>query len=163
MPWRNWPQSLSAPPGSPKRRKELQRRTPLKVDREKRREFLDRAQRSAAQSQKRRSISPAAPAQRMAVLGRPCLVCGEDQVVHPAHVISRGMCGEGADDPRAVVPMCPIHHRLYDDGKLSILEYLEPRFRVELAFAVERFGLISTLERVTNEGWRPVNPPMEAA
>ncbi len=85
-----------------------------------------------------------------------CLVCrGHAGACHPAHVIDRSLCGEGADDPRAVVPLCPEHHRAYDDGAggghLDLLPYLEPHHRDVLAFAVERVGLIATLRRVTND------------
>jgi transposase-like protein len=54
-----------------------------------------------------------------------------------------------------VVPLCPACHRAYDDERLSILEYLEPHWRTELAFAVERVGLMSALRRVTNSRWQP--------
>lgn len=103
---------------------------------------------------KPRAISPASPAQREAVRWKSCLVCA-GAPVHPAHLIDRSLCPTGADDALAVVALCPSHHRQYDDHELSILEYLEPHHRDELAFAVKRFGLISTLERVTGERWRP--------
>ena len=83
-----------------------------------------------------------------------CVVCGRDRfeaTIHPAHLIDRSLCPQGADDPRAVVPLCAEDHRRYDSGEISLLEYLEPRFRVELGFAVERFGLVNTLRRVTND------------
>lgn len=131
----------------------MRRVTPLRSDPEKVREFNQRARTNS--NPKRRAISPASTAQRDKVRGTPCVACGEDRLVHPAHLIDRSLCPEGADDPRAVIPACPTCHHLYDTGKLSLLEYLEPRFRVELAFAVERFGLISTLERVTNDRWSP--------
>jgi hypothetical protein len=53
------------------------------------------------------------------------------------------------------VALCPTCHRLYDDGKLSILEYMEPHYRDELARAVELVGLLRALERVTNTRWAP--------
>lgn len=107
---------------------------------------------------KRRAISPATPEQRQAIHDRPCLACS-DGPCHPAHLIDRSLCPDRADDARAVVPLCPSCHRAYDLHSLSLLEFLEPGFRVELAFAVERFGLISTLERVTGEKWRPQETP----
>jgi hypothetical protein len=61
------------------------------------------------------------------------------------------LCPDTDGDPRAVVPLCRRHHDAYDHEGLDILPFLEPHFRVELAFAVERFGLLSTLRRVTNE------------
>lgn len=63
------------------------------------------------------------------------------------------MCGIDQDDPRAVIPLCRPHHRAYDLGTLDVLPDLEPRFRQELAFAVERVGLLTTLRRVTNSRW----------
>lgn len=148
--------SLSPAPGSPKRRKALERKTPLRADPEATRAFEQRGR--ASQTRKRRPVSPASPAQRSKVKLLSCLVCAGDHV-HPAHLIDRSLCPTGADDPRAVVPLCPGCHRDYDEGALSILEHLEPRYRLELAFAVERFGLISTLERVTCETWRPLDLP----
>ena len=99
----------------------------------------------------RRSFTPASVEQRHAVRHRSCLVDASHRGIEPAHLIPRRMLVEGQEDPRAVVPLCPACHRLYDSGELDLLPYLEPVFRAELAFAVERFGLISTLRRVTNE------------
>jgi hypothetical protein len=100
-----------------------------------------------------RPISPASPAQRERIRGRVC--CVTDcfaEFVHPAHLIDRSLGGD--DDPRAVVPLCPPHHREYDDDKtLDLLPHLEPHFRVELAYAVELVGLVTALERITNDRW----------
>jgi hypothetical protein len=130
----------------------LKRTTPLKADPDKTREFHHRG--AANSSRKRKPISPASPAQREKVKGAPCVVCGNYEV-DPAHLIDRSLLTEGQDDPRAVIALCRIHHREYDDGLISVLEHLEPRHREELAFAVERFGLISTLNRVTGLRWEP--------
>lgn len=101
---------------------------------------------------KRRPISEASPEQRAAIKARPCLVDASHRgKSHPAHLIPRGLLTEGQEDARAVVPLCPTCHHLYDEGGLDLLPFLEPRARIELAFAVERFGLLSTLRRVTNE------------
>jgi hypothetical protein len=108
--------------------------------------------RKSATKQKRRAISPAAPEQRAAIRERACVVCRNHQgACHPAHLIDRSLCSEGADDPRAVVPLCPEHHREFDEGGLDLLGYLEPHYRDELAFAVARVGLVATLRRVTND------------
>jgi hypothetical protein len=64
--------------------------------------------------------------------------------------LSRGQLIDSQDDPLAVVPLCREHHRAYDTGQLDLLPYLEPHWRDELAFAVQRYGLISTLRRVNN-------------
>lgn len=101
---------------------------------------------------RRRPVSPASPGQRAKIHGRACIVCAQGPC-HPAHVIDRSL--GGGDDPLAVVPLCPTHHREYDDGFLSLLEHLEPHHRDELAHAVQTFGLLRTLERVTNQRWAP--------
>jgi hypothetical protein len=101
---------------------------------------------------KRGPVSPASPGQRAKVTDRACVVCAHGPST-PAHLIDRSLGGD--DDPRAVVPLCFRCHRAYDDGTLSLLEYLEPRFREELAYAVELVGLLGTLRRVTNTHWVP--------
>lgn len=103
-----------------------------------------------ATATKRRPISEASPQQRAAVALKACVVCRESPT-DPAHLIPVGMCPDGDGDPRAVIPLCRVHHREYDEGGLDLLPYLEPHFRAELAFAVERFGLLSTVRRVTNQ------------
>lgn len=113
------------------------------------REELREASRRAAPAPKRQPISVASPEQRAAVAGKHCLVCPVKRV-DPAHLIPVGVCHDGDGDPRAVVPLCRTHHRAYDTGELDLLPYLEPTFRVALAFAVERYGLIATMRRVTN-------------
>jgi hypothetical protein len=85
----------------------------------------------------------------------PCLVCGVENC-DPAHLISRGHTTVGQEDPRSVVPLCRKHHRHFDNGELyDLLGCMEPRYRRELAFAVEREGLLYTLQRVTGETWTP--------
>lgn len=109
----------------------------------------------ARRANKRRvSISEASPEQRSKVKGRACVVCrsraGE---CHPAHLIDRSLCSVGADDELAVIPLCPDHHRAYDEDDLDLLPHLEPAYRPELAFAVERVGLLTALFRITNAKW----------
>lgn len=99
-------------------------------------------------------VSVVSDAQRKAVKGHSCLVCGTEPV-DPAHVIPRGLCPDLDGDPRAVVPLCRAHHIMYDAGRLSLLEFLEPGWRDRLAYAVERVGLLTTLYRTTNEHWSP--------
>lgn len=108
--------------------------------------------RKSATKTKRKAISPAAPEQRAAIRERACVVCRNHQgACHPAHLIDRSLCSEGADDPRAVVPLCETHHRAFDELGLDLLPFLEPHYRDELAFAVARVGLVATLRRVTND------------
>lgn len=126
---------------------------PEDLAREERRTALQEASdasRREAPKPKRKLISEASPQQRAAVAGKACIVCRE-RPVDPAHLLPRGLCADGDGDARAVVPLCRRHHRLYDTGLLDLLPYLEPGFRTELAFAVERHGLLSTVRRVTNE------------
>ena len=55
----------------------------------------------------------------------------------------------GCDHPDCVVPMCWLHHRAYDTGRLDLLPHLEPRWRAEIAHAVAHLGLISAYRRLT--------------
>jgi len=134
----------------------VKRSVPLKASPDKIRAFQQRARTNS--TYKPHAISPASRAQRAMVRGKPCLVCGEDRGVDPAHLIDRSLLSDGQDDPRAVVPLCRATcHPAYDEHRLSLLERLETGERVELAFAVQRFGLLRTLERVTGERYRPVD------
>ena len=65
----------------------------------------------------------ATEAQRAAVAGRNCIVCGIDRRIDPTHVIPRSLGGCG--DPLCVIPACRTHHRAYDRGDLDLLPYLE--------------------------------------
>lgn len=100
----------------------------------------------------KRGISQASPAQRHKVASMPCIVTGWGPC-DPAHLIDRSLTTVGQDDPRAVVPLRRDVHRMYDTGHFDLLPYLEPNYREELAFAVERVGLLATLRRVTNTRW----------
>lgn len=135
------------------------KRRPLNADPEKVREFQQRAKANSKRA--RKPISPASHAQRVKVKGETCVVC-EQWPVDPAHLIDRSLCPIGQDDERAVIGLCRKHHSEYDEGKLSLLEHLEPWARQELAYAVERFGLIATLERVTNTRYVPAGEVYEA-
>ena len=113
---------------------------------------------------KRKAISPASTGQRLAVQGRACIVCRQHAgECDPAHIISRAALTEGQDDPRAVVPLCRSCHDAYDHAGEDLLPYLEPHYRAELAYAVERYGLLRTLQRVTNQRWLAVERDREAA
>ena len=106
---------------------------------------------------KRKPISPASPAQRTAIKDRACLACAAPPgSCDPAHLIDRSVAGEGQEDPLAVIPLCRQCHTSYDQfGGLDVLPFLEPHHRDVLAFAVERYGLLRTLQRVTNRHWIP--------
>ena len=89
----------------------------------------------------------ASDAQRQKISGRWCVVCLQTKGITPAHVTPRSL--GGCDDPDCVVPLCWLHHRAYDAGRLELLPYLEPRWRVEVAHAVLHLGLIGAYRRLT--------------
>lgn len=85
--------------------------------------------------------------------GNACIVCWRAPTDR-AHLIDRSLVADPYSDPRRVVYLCRKDHELYDAHKLDLLPHLEPHHRSELARAVEIFGLIGTLERVTGLSWR---------
>jgi hypothetical protein len=89
----------------------------------------------------------ATDAQRAAVAGRTCIVCGSDRRIDPAHLIPRSLGGCG--DALCVVPACRRCHRAYDRGELDLLPYLEPGWRRQLAHAVGHAGLVGALRRIS--------------
>ena len=125
-------------------------RNPTKI-----REWQQRTRKPLARSQmkrtaakpKRQAVSPASPEQRAKVSDQPCIVCPAEHT-HPAHLIDRSIRGD--DDPRAVVSLCPEHHRAYDELGLDLSPYLEPNHRAEAAYAVELIGLERAYRRITN-------------
>ncbi len=111
---------------------------------------------------RRRPLTEASREQRAAVANKACVVC-RCGPCDPAHLLPLGVCADGDGDPRAVVPLCRKHHDEYDGTtghapSLDLLPWLEPHYRTELAFAVERFGLLSTLRRVTNDRYAAIRP-----
>ena len=89
----------------------------------------------------------ATDAQRAAVAGRRCIVCGSDRHVDPAHLIPRSMGGCG--DALCVTALCRRCHRAYDRGELDLLPHLEPAGRAQVAHAVGHVGLIAALRRIS--------------
>lgn len=111
----------------------------------------------STQGKKRKAISEASTAQRKATVDRACIVCAAPPgSCDPAHIVPRGMLTAGQDDPRATIALCRRCHTGLDEGRLDVLPFLEPHGRDVLAFAVERFGLLRTLQRVTGQHWAPV-------
>jgi DNA-binding response OmpR family regulator len=93
------------------------------------------------------SSMAATDAQRGAVAGQRCIVCGTDRRIDPAHLIPRSLGGCG--HPLCTVPCCRLHHRAYDRGELDLLPYLEPAWRAQLAHAVGHVGLLGAFRRIT--------------
>jgi hypothetical protein len=89
------------------------------------------------------------------ISGNACLVCWQAPADR-AHLIDRSLVADPHGDPRRVVFLCREHHDAYDAHTLDLLPWLEKWHRVELARAVEIFGLIGTLERVTGRAWAPI-------
>lgn len=91
--------------------------------------------------------------QKQRVGGRACIVCAEHGGrCHPAHVVPRShpkMSEEAANDLRAVVPLCPTHHRAFDEGRLDLLPYLEPGWRDSQEWAAGAVGLASAMRTIT--------------
>lgn len=108
--------------------------------------------------QKRRPISPASSAQREKVYDRRCIACGVDPLVSridPAHLAARSH--GGCDDELCVVALCRRCHREFDDGRLSVLEFLVGTWTEELQHALGHYDgdLIGLLQRLTGERWTP--------
>ena len=103
---------------------------------------------------KRTTSMAASDAQRAAVAGRPCIVCGSEHRVDAAHVIPRAL---GCGHPLCTVALCRGCHRAYDAGELDLLRYLEPAYRAQLAHAVGHVGLIGALRRISGNH-RDSNP-----
>jgi hypothetical protein len=123
------------------KRTSLRRRAPLRA----------KAQLRRTKPLPRTPSIAATDAQRAAVAGRTCIVCGTHRRIDPAHLIARSLGGCG--DRLCVVQACRDCHRAYDRGELDLLPYLEPRWRAQLAHAVGHLGLIGALRQIS--GGRP--------
>ena len=89
----------------------------------------------------------ASDAQRIKIRGAACIVCRQTKAITPAHLAPRSL--GGCDERDCVVPLCWLHHRAYDTGRLDLLPHLEPCWRTEIAHAVEHLGLIGALRRLS--------------
>lgn len=128
---------------------QLERRAPLRA--------VSELGRSEAQP-KRKPISPATPEQKAKVSGLACIAADAGPCmgpIDPMHLIDRSLAPSTGDDIRAVVPGCRRHHRQYDDHDLDLSPYLEPRWRTEVAWAIEAVGLFQALWRITGKRWQP--------
>ena len=95
---------------------------------------------------KGRAPFAASEAQRAKIRGAACVVCLQTKGITPAHLAARSL--GGCDHPDCVVPLCWMHHRAYDTGRLELLPHLEPRWRREVAHAVLHLGLIGAYYRL---------------
>ena len=77
-----------------------------------------------------------------------CRVCGRDPV-DAAHIIPRSLAPNGAEQQDNIVPLCRSCHRLYDEGFLSLEEYLTA---AEAACAVLLAGGLRAALRVVSGG-----------
>jgi hypothetical protein len=131
---------IEKPARHAKPRRHLERKTPLKA---------------ADGALKRTPLGHCTPLQKARVSGQTCIVCGSwFDKCEAAHVIPRGhskMSPVAADDPRAVVPLCPWDHRLYDEGKIDLLPHLEPAWREAQEWAAGAVGLATALRVITGE------------
>jgi hypothetical protein len=89
----------------------------------------------------------ASEAQREKIIGRWCIVCEQTKGITPAHLTPRSL--GGCEHPDCAVPLCLTHHRAYDTGRLELLPYLEPQWRVEIAHAALHLGLIGAVRRLS--------------
>jgi len=94
--------------------------------------------------------------------GNACIVCWRSPTDR-AHLIDRSLAPDPYGDPRRVVFLCREHHDAYDAHTLNLLPYLEPHHRSEMARAVEVYGLMGTLERVSGHVWEACGPMRPAA
>lgn len=143
------------------------RKKPLKSDPEVKRAFLERGRASGARSLKasakrRGGVSPASPAQRTAVDGQPCIVCG-DSPVDPAHLVARAH--GGCDSPLCVVPLCRSCHRAFDDGELDLLAVLVEsweRWRAHVQHMLCHANPVQMVERLAGARtqWSDLAPPI---
>ena len=138
------------------------KRSPLKRDPERVREFVERGRRRSNTATSSRPVSACSRAQREAVKGLLCLGCGREEgsgwLIDPAHVWPRGRggdCGSRFD----VFPLCRSAfdgsgcHRSFDDGDgldlLSVMLADWPRWWLTFVHALRHAdGPVQLLERL---------------
>lgn len=62
------------------------------------------------------------------IYGSSCLICGFDRAIDYAHI--KPACEGGTIHPSNILPLCPNHHRLFDQKKLNELELLKIQHRI---------------------------------
>lgn len=109
----------------------------------------------------------ASPAQRKKVQGEVCVGCGKEAsedgslVIDPAHLWPRGK--GGCDKPDCVLGLCRFVydgsgcHRLFDEGRLDLLERLTGKetFQAELAHPITEHGvgLVELVRRLSGSSY----------
>jgi predicted restriction endonuclease len=79
---------------------------------------------------------------------RRCRVCRQGPV-DAAHLVPRSRVGPPhGEDAKNIVPLCRIHHDLFDSGRFDLLPYLS---KVEQSYAVLLVGLEEARRRLTGE------------
>jgi len=106
---------------------------------------------------KRSGFTPASPAQKAKIEregGRVPVDIDRhpafDVMIDPAHIVPRGL--GGCDDEDCVIGLTRGQHRAYDEGRLSVLEYLT---LAEQAHAVSHLGILRALRQTTGERYLP--------
>ena len=80
------------------------------------------------------------------ISGSACVVCHKTNGLTPTHLVPESECCDHVD---CVVPMCFMHRRAFHAGRINLLPYLEPCWRIEIAHAVMHLGLITGYRRLT--------------
>lgn len=126
----------------------------LRADRARREQR--KAERSGRRKPKGNSLSKAGQvghatdAQRTEIASAACVHCHKHAgACHPAHLIPRAVTSqEAANDQRMTIPLCPVCHREYDEGKIDLSAGLEPHWRDAVECAVGAVGLWSALRYI---------------
>jgi hypothetical protein len=95
-------------------------------------------------------LVPASPAQRAKVAALGCIVCVRGPV-DPAHLVPQRL--GGCADPACVLPLCRVHHRLYDHGELRLAPYLGRNWQRELAHALTHASHDALARALDGGGW----------
>jgi hypothetical protein len=69
-----------------------------------------------------------------------CQVCGENRAINFCHIIAREE--GGADSDENLIPLCPNHHYLFDEGRLSKVEFDKIDLKGKASDAIEYFQKI---------------------
>ena len=120
------------------------KRTPLR----RRAKLRARKQLKRNASLQRTPSMVATEAQRAAVAGRNCIVCGS-RLADRSGAPHTQVAGRMRSTPCCVTALCRPCHRAYDRGELDLLPYLEPAWRAQVAHAVGHVGLVGALRRIS--------------